>query len=611
MKKFIRILYLEDQPEDVELVKELLALEYLPTELTWVNGRMGFQSALKDAWDFDLLLVDYSLPDIGGDEALEMARERAPDLPFIFLAGSLGEEKAVECLRQGATDYVLKTNLPRLVPVIRRALEEARQTAARREAEASHARVAALLRATLESTSEGILVVDLAGRVSAYNRKFLSLCGIPEYVMAPMDMDEVIHYLTGQFGDPNVLLDEARLLRTRPDKENSGLLSLQGNRVLQATGRPHTVGEETVGRVLSFREPESREPAVLQTLGAGRQGFADATLAARVVPWYLVEDRIILPESAGSILGLGNLPSDLSDFVALMHPEDAQFFMEALERSRNVSFKARMRRPDGGWQWTRWNVDRGPEGYRGVIMDITEQEWLEARTIQRKRLEGARDFARRVVGRFHDNLKNSLEELRALAVPMDQRQRFEEALRPLQDAARFLVYLRSFAHLGRPASVPVPFNAFVEELLPRAREAAGPGVQIRFQGEGDLPPVPLATAQMEQAFSAILRNAWEAMGRKGTIQVSTGLVYARPYRPGGFPGPMRTRVFLEVRDSGPGIPHGIQNQVFDPFFTTHLEMEHTGLGLAIAKGIVDGHEGSIQLESAPGKGTTIRILLPV
>jgi len=184
-RKTLRILYLEDSPLDVELVRELLAREYFACELTWVNSREAYLSALRDGWNYDLLLVDFSLPDIGGEEALELARERLPHIPFIYLSGSLGEERAVECLRQGATDYVLKTNLSRLAPVARRALIEAGQATARRAAEASHGRVAALLRATLEATSEGILVVDLAGRISAYNRKFLSLMGIPEYVMPP------------------------------------------------------------------------------------------------------------------------------------------------------------------------------------------------------------------------------------------------------------------------------------------------------------------------------------------------------------------------------------------------------------------------------------------
>ncbi|BDU71653.1 ATP-binding protein [Mesoterricola silvestris] len=578
MSRPLRILYLEDSREDLELVKAQLDREYLAAEVTWVDGREAYISALRDSWNFDLLLADYALPDIGGDEALELARRRAPGLPFIFVSGSLGEERAVECLRKGATDYVLKSNLNRLAPVVRRALEEARVAGVHREAQASHARVASLLRATLESTSEGILVVDLAGRISAYNRKFLALCGIPEYVMAPMDMGDVIHYLTGQLGDPGVLLEEARLLRARSDQENRGQVPVNG-RILEETSRPHTVGAETVGRVLAFREPVPREPApgLLGAIGAGRQGFTEAALAVRIVPWILAGDRLSMPEAAAEILGLAPLPADLEGLMAILHPGDAEPFREALERSRNVGFRARVRQASGAWLWTRWSVDRCPEGYRGAIQDISEEVHLQERLDRRRRLEGARDLARRLAARLPE---------------------------PLGDA------LRAFADPRPPAPVPTPPNAFVEALLPRAREAAGPGIRIDFEPAPGLPAARLDPGALEQALDALLANAREAMGGAGVIRLATGILYPRDHRPGGSPGPMRTRVFFEVRDAGPGIPAAVARQAFEPFFTTRAGAGNAGLGLTLAREILEAHGGSVQLEGATGTGTTVRLILP-
>ncbi|MDR3670029.1 MAG: response regulator [Holophaga sp.] len=371
MNKTIRILYLEDRSEDMELVKDMLDREYLPCELVWVSSRAAFLSALRDPWSFDLILADYFLPDIGGDEALELARKHAPGLPFIFLSGSLGEERAVECLRHGATDYVFKNNLPRLKPVLRRALEEAREAEARREAESASARVTALLRAILESTAEGLLVVDLAGRISAYNRKFLALFGIPEYVMARMDLEEVIHYLTDQFDGPNALLDEVGLLRNRPEKETSGILTLNGGRSLEQSGRPQRVGSETVGRVLSVREttPLPHE-ALHKGLLEGLKGLSEAIVAGRVAPWFLVDEDLVMPDSALPVLGTASLPRTLTELVALIHPQDVELLTEAMERARSVSFKARLRQRDGSWGWIRWTLDRCLEGYCGVFMAI-------------------------------------------------------------------------------------------------------------------------------------------------------------------------------------------------------------------------------------------------
>jgi len=607
MKKSWRFLYLEDRPEDVERVREHLAREYLPAELVWVNTRSGFLSALRDAWNFDLLLVDPALPDFGGDEALERARELAPNLPFIFLAGSLGEEEAVACLRRGATDYVLKTNLARLAPVIRRALEEARQAGARREAEAASGRVAALLRATLESTREGILLVDLAGRISAYNRKFLSLCGIPEYVMAPMELDQVIQHLASHFQDPGALLEEARLLRSRSERESAGLLRINDGQVLEELGRPQKVGGETVGRVLSLREaPDRTLPGeMLEAINGNRQGLGEAAQAARVVPWLLTDDLLVLPDSGAAMLGAA--PKDLAALAGLLHPDDADLLKEALEGGQNVSFQARVRQADGSWRWIRWIVDRSPNGYRGVLMDITEQVWLQDRGAQRRRRDGAREMARKVAGKLLDHLETADRSLRPLEGQVAPAQGFQA----LDQARQFLEQLRSFAHLGRPAKVLVQPDAFLARILPAARAAAGPGIRIEHEPVPGLPELALDPLQIEQALAALLANARQALLGNGTIRLASGLLKPRAHRPGSLPGPGRSRVFFEVRDAGPGIPKGLQKQVFEPFFSTALDQGRFGLGLTLVEDIALAHDGSVQLESGPGQGTRIRILLPV
>jgi len=608
MSRPVRILYLEDAPEDVELVKATLASDYLDADVTWVNGREGFQTALRDAWNYDLLLVDFNLPDIGGDEALDLARRAAPDLPFVFLSGHIGDERAVECLRRGATDYVLKTNLPRLPPVVRRALEEARELAARKAAEASHARVAALLRTALESTSEGILVVDLAGRISAYNRKFLSMCGIPEFVMAPMRLDEVIDYLDGQIGDASALLDEVRLLRNQSEREGGGILSLPGNRTIQESSRPQKVGTDTVGRVLSFREAPAREAPqdLLKSVGGGRSSFTQASLAARVVPWILQGDRVLMPETGPAILGLEAPPAELEDLVALLHPEDVRLFQEALERSVNVGFPARIKRRDGGWTWTRWTVDRGVDGYRGAIQELTEEAWAQARDRERHRAEGALVGGRRLAAQALPALEAALAE----ADHLGDGARCERLTALLRDLAATLGRVRDLGEV--PPSVPAPGDpdAYLATFLEKARTLAGPGFTLTFAPAGSLPPVRLDPARLDAALGALVANALEAQGDQGTLELATALLYPRAHRPGSLPGPMRARVALEVRDGGPGIPEALRGRVLEPFFTTRRGGRHAGLGLTLAREAARSLGGDLRLAFPPEGGTLARILLP-
>ena len=130
----LKILVVEDSPADAErAVRELrqtgLALEFLR-----VANEETFRRAL-DEYHPQLILSDFSMPGFGGLAALDLAREKLPDVPFVFVSGTVGEDCAVEAMRRGATDYVLKDRMNRLEPVIRRALKEADERAARRRAE--------------------------------------------------------------------------------------------------------------------------------------------------------------------------------------------------------------------------------------------------------------------------------------------------------------------------------------------------------------------------------------------------------------------------------------------------------------------------------------------
>jgi signal transduction histidine kinase/FixJ family two-component response regulator len=130
----LRILLLEDDAHDAELIHELLQADHFLCEITRVQTRAEFLAGLEDS-GIEMILADYKLPSFDGLSALKLALSARPDLPFIFVSGTLGEDVAIEALKVGATDYVLKTRLSRLGPSVRRALREARERAERKKAE--------------------------------------------------------------------------------------------------------------------------------------------------------------------------------------------------------------------------------------------------------------------------------------------------------------------------------------------------------------------------------------------------------------------------------------------------------------------------------------------
>jgi hypothetical protein len=160
----LRVLHLEDNRDYSALVGSKLAAEGLAAELLCVDKRADFESAL-DRGDYDLIIADYSLPDYDGVQAMKYARQKTPDTPILLVSGTIGEEAAIESLRAGATDYVLKQWPERLVPAVRRALREAAERKSRLQAETALERREKLFLALSENTLDVVAVLDQHGTI--------------------------------------------------------------------------------------------------------------------------------------------------------------------------------------------------------------------------------------------------------------------------------------------------------------------------------------------------------------------------------------------------------------------------------------------------------------
>lgn len=203
MKDKLRILHLEDNPRDAELIESALLSGGIVYELSLVTGEADFHSAIETR-TFDVVLSDYALDGYDGMSALEWLRRKNTLVPFIFVSGTLGEEAAVESLKTGATDYILKDRLTKLAPAVRRALAEAEEREGRRKADER----LRLLETAIQQVSESITITtadldDHGPEIVFVNPSFTKMTGYGSEEV----LGRTPAFLQGAKSDPQILSD--------------------------------------------------------------------------------------------------------------------------------------------------------------------------------------------------------------------------------------------------------------------------------------------------------------------------------------------------------------------------------------------------------------------
>ncbi|MDB6114529.1 MAG: hypothetical protein JWQ62_1474 [Lacunisphaera sp.] len=237
----LRFLHLEDNLTDASLVHAQLTGEWPGCAIKRVDNRADFLAALERE-SFDLILSDFSMVDFTGMEALILLRQQDSAIPFLFLSGTIGEENAVEALKRGATDYVVKDRMGRLIPAIRQALVNVREHALRRQAEIQLGNQARWL----DEARDAICVTDLSGRLTYLNhsatllhgrssaeardRSLAELFGLFSQALLPVALEQV--HRTGTWtGEIQVVTPDGALRQ----------LESRWTLVRDPAGRPHSV----------------------------------------------------------------------------------------------------------------------------------------------------------------------------------------------------------------------------------------------------------------------------------------------------------------------------------------------------------------------------------
>ena len=187
MDKPIQILHLEDNANDAQLIQAILRKSGVIFDYFFVDNQEDYLHILKNK-EIDIILSDYHLPGYNGRDALLVAKKNYPQIPFVFISGTMGEEAAIDSLLNGATDYVLKNRMERLGQAVKRAYKEAQEQRARKNAEMALLQSEENFHRTIAESPLGIRIVSLNGKTIYANKAYLDIyeyASLEEYFNTP------------------------------------------------------------------------------------------------------------------------------------------------------------------------------------------------------------------------------------------------------------------------------------------------------------------------------------------------------------------------------------------------------------------------------------------
>lgn len=636
MLKPLQVLLVEDSEDDAALlIRTLRKGGFEPDWLRVENAREMIDALSGRPWE--VILCDFKLPEFSGLDAIALLRQTRLDIPILLVSGSIGEEMAVECMRRGAHDYILKDNLSRLCPAIERELAEAQMRKNRHETEKALRENESRLREAQELARLGFWSWDVTTGQVKWSEQVYKIFQLDPETFKPQ-IDSILELSPW----PEDHERDKELIRRATENHGKGVYEQRfllpdgsiGYYYSTFHGQYDDLGNlvSIVGTVQDITERKHAEEALRQS----EEKFK--TIANYTVDWeswfapdgkYLwVNPAVerITGYSADEVLAM-------PDFISVMIAEEDQgpfkkYFETALTGTRGENYGVRYRHKNGPLLWlsVAWQPVYGSEGtFLGIRTsgrDITalrqaeeERRNLEKQLFQAQKMEAIGTLAGGIAHDFNNILSGIIGYAELLEMDANEAglKKIKQILHAAERARNLIKQILAFSRQVEQDKKPMDFRSVIQEALKLLRATTSAKMNISMELPDQAVVINADYTRMHQVIMNIGTNAVHAMGEKGGLleirlsceNVTEGnLSRNLNLSPGLY-------AKLSIRDTGQGIDPAHMSRLFDPFFTTKKIGEGTGLGLAVVYGIVHDHGGGIGVVSQWGRGATFNVYLPV
>ncbi|HEY8165025.1 MAG TPA: response regulator [Gemmatimonadaceae bacterium] len=616
----------EDNPLDAELIERELRRSKLDFSASRVETEQALRDALESS-DPDVILGDYNLPGFDGVAALKIATSLVPDTPFIFVSGSIGEERAVQALRQGATDYILKDRLSRLPSAVTRALDQRRDRKLRRRAqdalERSEERFQYAAKATQEVIRDRDMVADKtwfsdAIRTSWGHNLENGIAPVEwwEQRIHPQDRSRVLKSLHAAIDGEERWTAAYRFER---GDGTYGPVIDRGLIIRSASGNATRM-------ICAMEDMTDRTTAADMIERLSRQNWLILEYAAEAI-YAMSRDGVVLSANpaASAMTGYSNdqLRCATSIHELIHHsradgspypPEECPMNQTMIDGVVRMSEEVFWKKSGEPFQV---NFSCSPIYERDAIVgavvmfqDATERKRLEKQVEQATRVTSLGRVAATIAHEFNNvlmGIQPFAEVIRRNSGAGEKNHKAaDQIIGSVKRGKRVTEEILRFTQPAEPVFQTIVLADWLHQLEPELTALVGHRVNIAIQNGPRAVIARCDPTQLQQVLTNLVVNARDAMPNGGTVTIITADARDREeYSFGPIPD---GKVLLAVRDTGSGMLPKVRDSIFEPLFTT--KRSGTGLGLAVAKQVIERHGGTIHVDTAPGEGTTFFLLLP-